>query len=296
MRWTRRARRLAGVGVAGLAALLAACASVPVVPARSGGGSVRIDGDRMDWEGDYTPLDGNQLWLGVRNDDDYLYLAILSESPAVVTPLVFRGLDLWVDPSREKQKSTGLRFPLGEAARAKSGGRRGSRAVAPPDSGSGESGRPALPEYPSAALLPDSLGRMADRLELLDGDSVTARLSLSEAGKRGIEAAARLDRGAFFYELRIPLRARSEGEFAVGARPGDTIEIGLQTPKVDQSRYRRRDREEGGEPAGGFRGGEREAGEGGPPRGRGFRGRAPGLDLWREIVLAGPSHAAAPAN
>ncbi|HLA64191.1 MAG TPA: hypothetical protein VK610_07170, partial [Rhodothermales bacterium] len=180
-----------------------------------------------------------------------------------------------------KQKSVGVQFPLGMMGAGRPPGNG-------PGSGSGGGRRGG----------PPSEAEMAERFQASLGQLALRRGERDPGERRGVEAvpglevAAVLDRGQLVYELRVPLQ--SEGGFAVGAAPGATVGLGLETPQPARgARERGGPGGERGPGAGGGRppGGGGMGGGGGMSRPGGGRGGAPAsepFERWVRVVLARP--------
>jgi hypothetical protein len=283
----------AGLGLCMALALLAGCAGsrlacpwVAPPPA--------VDGDLAKWQGFLYSFDDDREFVGVKNDGTDLYLCLASDHSDLQRQILRQGLTVWIDPQGGKQKVLGVHFPLGLRDR---GGR--------PDE---------TPEGQRRHFEPESAVRaLADSgaaLEILRGTGPGTRFLLGQAPGLGIKVGWKDE--MMIYELRIPLEPDSGCPFAVGARPGQTIGLGLETPKLvrgessgmegrrergNWSDDRSGDRPADGsdEPADGddrpYPGGRR-GGMGGPggSRGGGFEGgrrqMPESLQIWARIALA----------
>jgi len=142
-------------------------------------------------------------------------------------------------------------------------------------------------------------GRWA-RLELL-GPGKDDRRSLQLDHTPGIEVRIGRVEGSVVYELKVPLQVDDGHPYAIGARPGATIGIGLETPEVEkpESAGDAGMPGKGGRPPGG--GGMGGGGMGGgPPMGGGGHGRPGGFEpakpikAWATVRLAAPPAADRP--
>lgn len=263
--------------VAGLLLGVGGCSSTQSLASQRVTSAVAVDGLEADWQDNLQPVQGHDgLMMGVRNDADDLYVALVVSDASLARQIALGGLTLWFDPEGGKEKALGVQFPLGVLDRSGS---------PPPgfDPGSeGGRGRPAEVPMPSFA-----------RLALRRGEGDPGTPQPAAAGT-GVTAAGSLNAGQIVYELRVPLRG---ADFAVGASPGAEVGIGLETPEFERpARGERPEGGRGGPPggAGGFPGGGPPGGGmGGPPPG-GRGGAGPGgfaapepLDTWVRVTLAG---------
>jgi hypothetical protein len=239
-------------------------------------GEISIDGTQGEWSSAITTFSDEELWLGVMNDAEHLYVMLVANKEEHIRQIVGLGLTVWIDPKGGEAETFGVRFPTGLAK-----------------SGLGMSLRD-LQRDPEllASLFEASKGQV----EILQGQD-TIRVAHTQV--EGIEVEAKWDR-AFVYELKVPLASSTGMLYGPNIRPGDTIGLGITTPKIDMDTMRQRMAQSGGMggrgmPAGGGggMGGGMPSGEGmGGAMGGGRRGMGgmPSLpkpiNLWTQVVLA----------
>jgi hypothetical protein len=247
------------------------------------GDTIAIDGVNQEWSGKLVPIKDTQVSMAFYNDDQFLYLCLTTSDRATRSQIQRQGLSLWFDADGGKKKAFGLEFPLGM---------RGMTVV----ERRGDTGEPGLAQRP--------LDADQERIGILTSGKSTEResLRLEEAGR--IQAKIGDDNGVLVYEMKVPLRKSDAAPYAIGAKPGGIIGIGLQTPE-----FQWRDGGSGtgggeGRPGGGGggswggmggRGGMGGGGMGGG-RGRGgeagMRGRGEmpkPLKHWTTVELAAPA-------
>jgi hypothetical protein len=200
--------------------------------------SIVIDGKSDDWVGALSFMTDAQLEAGFLNDQDYLYVCIVTDDNAVRREITGAGLTVWFDPQGGEAKALGIRYPLGRT--------RPRRQEKP-------GAEQAQPE--PAAEEPAESG--APGLQILRaGGSPPEAMDVSAA--KGIEVAYSTESGLFVYELKIPLQSATDRPYALGAGPGKTVGVGFEVPKMDFGAT-------GGRRQGGVPG----EGGGGPPMGGG---------------------------
>ncbi len=179
---------------------------------------IAIDGKTEDWTGHLIIIGNERVSLGLLNDRDNLYVCLLAEDDFTRSQILMQGLTVWFDPQGGKKKRLGIKYPIG----------------LPP----GERRTPGMgedPEGPGFDKLPEKL---LTELEIIRPENdAPQKLNLAEA--KGIELTAVSSAGLFAYELKIPLRRTGQHPIAVGAEPGKTIGLGIETGKLDLSRMPR---------------------------------------------------------
>jgi hypothetical protein len=171
---------------------------------------VTIDGITDEWSKLET-MDGGPA-VAVMNDRDSLYLAVMTNDRKV-RGLLATGLILWFDASGGKAQTLGLRIS-------------GTEAPLLP----GMTERPAS-NSSAAGLSSDVL----DRFDLLGpGKSQRRLVDLKDAP--GVELAIGSDSDTIAYEVKVPLASAPGRVFAVGAKSGATIGLGVATPEAPRER------------------------------------------------------------
>ncbi|HEX7071778.1 MAG TPA: hypothetical protein VF190_13270 [Rhodothermales bacterium] len=238
--------------------VLAGCAGSAPLQESLPAEDIEIDGRESDWYEALRPVADQNISIGVVNDAEFLYVALLTSDPATIEHITSRGLVLWMDPAGGTEPSIGLQFPLGRSNVATSG--------------------PA-PRTDEAREQAFELGLL--EMELLrDGGDERVRIPVNAIA--GVSADASLRNGTLFYEARVPLRPGGPYTFAAEVAPGGTVGIGLQSAEISEEDRRRAMLEgaanspmQGGGSYGGYYGGA-------PPT----RMRADDqLRVWRRVVL-----------
>jgi hypothetical protein len=240
--------------------------------------SIVIDGKSDDWVGALSFMTDAKLEAGFFNDQDYLYVCIVTDDNAVRREITGGGLTVWFDPQGGGAKAFGIRYPLGRT---------------PPK----RQEKPGAEQAQSQPPVEEPVESGRSGLEILRaGGSSPEAMDVSAA--KGIEIAYSSESGLFVYELKIPLQVAADRPYALGAGPGKTVGIGFEVPKMDFGSTRGRPRggipgEGGGGPPMGGSGGFGSHGRGGMGMGgRGMRsgGTNPeipeGLKVWTYVKLS----------
>jgi hypothetical protein len=245
---------------------------------------IKIDGKSDDWRGALAFVDEGELSLGFHNDQDNLYLCLLVANDMMRNQIMRGGLTVWFDSKGGKEKSLGIKFPLG--------GRPDEFPMdGPPIREGAEDNREERPSPPEGAIPPEGA---LDELEIIRaGKDAPERVKLEKM--RGLEVKVEAETGLLVYELKIPLLGDGQTAVAIGAKPGTTVGIGFETSKLKLGGRNFGGRGPGGTPPGGM---------GLPPMGGrrgGFGGRGMGnfdlpkpLKIWAFVKLSSGATGASP--
>jgi hypothetical protein len=250
---------------------------------------IAIDGDSGDWPGPLKPIEENHpLMVAAMNDGQFLYLVLSTSDSNERRQILRQGLIVWFDPSGGEKKHFGLKYPVGmppeeRPSRGGGGYRRGP--------GGGDGGRPpgdSSSGDPSRPTSPDQV-EPTNRVEVYGPQKDDAHSFVTEMVP-GITVKAGSVEGYLVYELKVPLAKTTEFPYAIETKPGASIGLGIETPKMERPAGEGR----GGGMGGGFGGvGGGMGGRGGGGMGRGGGGGEHGqheqpkpLKDWATIELA----------
>ena len=261
-----------GLLVALSMALITGCASTLRVENQPTLPEMAVDGNRHeDWVSGLTLAEKENLWLGFRNDGDYLYVLLTTVNRDVLLPIATGGLTVWFDPDGGKKKVFGVRYPVGVEG--------GMQAFTPGAA------------RPDPAAVSRHLEESGRQFEVLRRGAPPVRLASQDT--LGIQVAVSFQNGTMVCEMKVPLRSSPSEPFAVGAAPGSPLGVGFETPEFERPTF-----DSGGR--GGMPGGAPPEGAppgGGPPGGMpagGQPSQPERLDLWTLVTLASPQTGTAP--
>lgn len=198
---------------------------------------ISVDGKDMDWETETLhQLESMPVSLGLRNDEEFLYILLLVDNAMMAENLRAAGISLWFTRENEKHPNLGFHYT-------------GSDTVwSDPDPDD------SFWEY----LTTDQKTRFRRRrselknmIRVVHGDK---SLQISLEGSKGVAAAPVLQQGFLGYEFMIPIQIGENRPYAIESQPGATIEIeiilgGIEREEMPQGYS------EGGEMGGGRMGG-----------------------------------------
>lgn len=193
--------------------LSAACAVLPFESVWKDG-AVDIDGKDTEWQS--ALMTGGNISFGIRNDSEYLYLCVTAtdkKTKAQLMGLFRQNFYIWFDPAGKQARGFGLQFinesPLMDEAFV---------------------GKIRYIRTEAFQLVAQEMMKNLE-VSVLENGSPAAQLS----DAAGIEVAAGVSMNGrkLTYEFKVPLSSGTQHPFAVGARPGSLLGIGIETSPVD---------------------------------------------------------------
>jgi len=253
-----------------LAMSLMGCSATKEISSLWNDNKIIVDGSQSDWGSETVYLEDEGLTLGVKNDQEFLYVCIVSQERRFPFQMALFGFTLWVESKTDDDRMFGLRFPLGtqdlQASRTQ--------------------GSVSFDEVGSL------LDNIPDGLEIV-GPTKDDRIRLLKMEAQGIQVQLKEKEGLFVYEARVPLEKSPAYPHAIGLGDAKSISVGLEMGELNLEDMRERFAEgrSGAPPPGGRA--DRMPGGGG--RARGGSPGAPGplegsrperLNIKVEVKLA----------
>lgn len=198
--------------------------------------------------------------------------------------LMDSGFVAWFDPDGGKKKVMGIRFPLGMKTMGMSlmedqGSRKDWETKEDETGAEDEKDRViARRRQRDFDKRLEAVEGLQEEIEIITGTDKAGhiKLSLEDAAKQGIEAKTGRQNGYFVYELKVPLIKNNQHQYAIGAKKGRLIGLGMEIagPDIgtpDKGTGRDKPSEEGSMPQ---------------RRGRGGDWMPEGFQLWAMVTLA----------
>lgn len=217
---------------------------------------ITIDGKYSDWPNMQTYYsEKEKIVINLLNDNEYLYICLITRNRQIEVNLMEKGLVAWFDHTAKKNKTLGIRFPIGL-----------KRIGATLDEEHKDVTSDWEDQQDKSGMIDRQKERLRDRnfikhlqeVEELQGrlEIITPVLdkkkehipgkkgehpkvfpedkpndfSLEDIAKSGIEAKLGQENDYFVYELKVPLIKSAEHAYAVEAVPGQLIGLGLEIP------------------------------------------------------------------
>ncbi len=272
-----------------LAIAPATAQAVPKLKSHWADREIVIDGTADEWEGAQTYIKKTKIDVGLVNDEQFIYVNLVTRDRGIRSQIMMQGLTLWFDPEGGAAQSFGVRFPLGLRALSEDG-------TMPFGGGPGQ-GRGRGNRDPEQ--MRERFEATLEELEILGpGIDDVERLAVDEID--GFEVAMDMIGERVVYELKIPMHGSDEHPYAIGVESATRVGVGLVSPEMERPEGSRQGGFRGGGRGGGGGGGRGGGGFGGPGgggRGGGFGGPGGGggrggfeppkpIEVWTTIELA----------
>ena len=153
-----------------------------------------------------------RLSMAVKNDGQYLYLALVTSDTPTALHVLNQGLTVWFDVEGGSRKRFGIQYPIGRAT------------------GTGRDPQGEQPTDPEAMWTRRLAEDRLLRAELL-GPGKEDIKSLVLDMSQPIRAMLGHSQGTLIYELAIPLARPANSSEGLGVGPGAVIGIGIETPE-----------------------------------------------------------------
>lgn len=229
-------KQLAALTIITLALFLTGCS-----------GSINVTSQPVERK-DLIPIKNENIAIGFRNDNDYLYIAMVTNDRNKIMKVLTGGLEIWLEPSDSDNK-IGIKYPERPDPSEIMKIREQRREMQ-------EGGKDAPP--------PNFL-QTQNTLSIINEDGMVLK-EFPIDGKT-YQAKVEMTRESFTYELRVPIGESQNVPDGLKAKSGETIAVEFITGNFMQDMQRRRDDGGMGMPHGegdGRMGGRGPGGQGGP--------------------------------
>lgn len=227
---------------------------------------ISIDGNKEDWEGKLTFFEDEKAALGIVNNNDHLYLCLVTNDQTKINQLLHGNLTIWLDPQSSDGQTFGIQYPIQKM----------------PDFNMKQEKPNSKPDFNSNKNENDERN-IAQRIEMLKA-SQNEILVVNEDefplfaykmnNEVGLEASINYEINQLIYEMKIPIGNLSDQNFFVDILPGEEVALSFESGKMKKPENEFGSKNGGmnqppsgnngvGGPGGGGRG--RQMGGGGPP-------------------------------
>jgi len=223
---------------------------------------ISIDGKYKDWGGAESYYDERaKVIINLVNDENYLYISIITRNREIEAKVMNSGLVVWFDPEGKNKKTFGIQFPTGlkdmgialEEERDMTKDWRDQKDTSVLIDREKE--RAGDTSFNKKLEL---LEKLQDKLEIVKGDfdfkkkgkrpkppvkekakdkkGPNKEFTLEEAAKLGIEAKVGRENDYFVYELKVPLVKSAEHPYAIEVKKGKPVGLGLENSRFGMGR------------------------------------------------------------
>ncbi len=208
---------------------------------------IKIDGESSDWQNNLEYLKDDNVAIGFKNNNEFLYICLTTNDFRKVFPMFRGGFITWFEPENDG-KTIGIKYPIHD------------------DSNNNEHMPNSTDEIYNRQNPGEFISKMLYRqseMQIVNEDK-SLLTEISVENNEGIQAKLGYNSDRFIYELKVPLND-AKYSYKISALPGEKIKIKFETEEPERSNFEgeknggmRRARGEGeGEGEGGDFGGGR---------------------------------------
>ncbi|ACF13141.1 hypothetical protein Ctha_0672 [Chloroherpeton thalassium ATCC 35110] len=209
-------------GALALVAIGSGCSGTELIQSSRTADSVAIDGNDAEWRTHMKYFEDEKIAVGVKHDDENLYVCIGTQDKSTSQQLTRTGLTVWFDAEGGSNEAFGVHFPVGQQ-----GGMMPPQGQMPDRSTEKQSSSTSSMDKP---LERKFAKQQQDELELYtcsDDQKDTLRINFKDL--KGIKVCTGEAKGAFVYELQVPLQQSEAHPYAIGSDGKNPIGIGIIT-------------------------------------------------------------------
>jgi hypothetical protein len=185
--------------------MLISCSSSLELSSRWTNQELAITGDGSHWKDATTDIVGPDVSIGVKNDNNNLYIGLITSNRATQLQLLALGCTTWFDTEGKKNKTFGIQFPV-------SGLLQGRRF---PAQGNPEELQRLINTAQRQLVIIGPVGGEQHRMPVQDAQGVEVHLGYAD--------------GTLVYELKVPLQKNNVRPYAIAVDPAKPFLVGFET-------------------------------------------------------------------
>lgn len=223
---------------------------------------ITIDGNQEDWSGKLKYFRDERIAIGFQNDDENLYICLVTSDRANAMKIMTLGLTVWFNPENGEQE-IGVQYPkkMDDASSRRSM----------------ELNKNNQPHIDFKATVNTMMQYQGEYLLIDDNEEIFYAAPLGTNDGFEIKVGAMNEQ--FVYEAKVPIGNNSQAQIPINVFPNEKVAVRFETGEIDKNEMR----EGGGMKPGKGNGSEDMSGGmqgGGPPGGmRGDHGGSrPGME------------------
>ena len=198
--------------------LFCGCSSTDIINSKWTDEPVPMSAQFDDWRNKTFYVQDKSLMVGVQNDNDYLYLALITGDRSNKMQILGRGLSVWFDKEGGKDKYFGVKFPDVQ-------GRMFFQKTGSDENSNNEDMITQLLDNAKSSTTIDVLG---------PGENNVTKVPISDSS--GINAQVDIINDVLIYKLRIPLKKDADHTYGIGINNfSSQLGIGVETPEFKRS-------------------------------------------------------------
>lgn len=193
------------------------CSSTKTFVSSANNNEVVIDGLRNEWEGKLNIFGEQKVGVGVRNDDQNLYICVVVADQFTISRIMRAGLVVWLTPN-DDSKEIGIKFPIpslenfGEIP---------------------ERINPTNNEQPNLRKRFEQFLLQQDKIKIVNKDDFPL-YALDANDNNSFQAKIKMQDAELVYELKIPLSKNKLSKYIFNAGSKDEVLCKIETGKIER--------------------------------------------------------------
>lgn len=177
-----------------------------------------IDGKKSDWTGKFSFNEEEQIAIAVENDNDFLYICLVTSNKSKIREILKPGFTVWLDPQDSDGETIGVQFPIRKRLSTNLNSNRSSSIVNKKN---------------NINNLNELVSRIkSNQTELLIVNENRIPLnSLPIKGSGSLELNLGMVKDQLIYELKIPIANNTKEINFIDIIPGEEVEISFESGK-----------------------------------------------------------------
>jgi len=195
---------------------LIGCGSSKIMISNSPNSKIVIDGNHKDWTGKLKYFEDERVAIGFQNDEEHLYLCMVTADKMIAKKIMALGLTIWFRPDNDEE-TIGLVYPLrmnnvsSKGLLGKNRNKKGSS---------------------DFEMTVNAMMQNQGEFEIINDDDEIL-YSASLGSKDGYKIKVGVVNQKFVYEAQVPIGDNELAQIPVNIFPNEKINIEFQSGEID---------------------------------------------------------------
>ncbi len=196
-----------------ISSLFYGCGTTAQLQSSWNNGEIKIDGNPSEWQSSAFMVEDEGVILNFKNDDEFLYICLITNNQGKMTQMMRSGFIVWFDPNSDESRIFGIKYPMQVSLIDREERREFNKQIF----------RDGDMKNHFTKMIED-----AKEFQILNENNFPLG-QLPIENNEGIKVKLGLDSERFVYELQVPIELSKQYQNRIAARPGEKVKINFET-------------------------------------------------------------------
>ncbi|MBK8945109.1 MAG: hypothetical protein IPM32_07510 [Ignavibacteriae bacterium] len=193
---------------------------------------ISIDGSKQDWKGKINYFEDEKVAIGVLNDDDNIYLCLITSDRSKILKILSNGFTIWFESPNNYKNNFGIQYPIKKKFDDRFENMPDFINENEPSNGDKIIKRGEI--FPGKLF--EKFKTEQNEILIINEDNFPLNVYKLK-NDSGLEISANLEQNQFIYELKIPYAKNKTNKIYYDAFPNDDIILRFETGEIEKPKF-----------------------------------------------------------